>query len=142
MSSRLQYQASPHFPDRRWSGRYEYYACIHHGAYKGDRCAHGARREAEHNPDAVCHRGNRLMYFRWHHWNSDRYLKRFLLGKVASLSSRICTLTTRAILLCLCIRQYSHLLSLFFSMLTGVFFGYYPANQGSKMEVIDALRYE
>ena len=34
------------------------------------------------------------------------------------------------------------LLSLFFSMLTGVFFGYYPANTASKMEVIDALRYE
>ena len=32
--------------------------------------------------------------------------------------------------------------SLFFSMLTGVFFGYYPANKASKMEVIDALRYE
>lgn len=34
------------------------------------------------------------------------------------------------------------LLSLFFSMLTGIFFGYYPANKASKMEVIDALRYE
>ena len=33
-------------------------------------------------------------------------------------------------------------LSLFFSMLTGVFFGYYPANKAAKMEVIDALRYE
>lgn len=34
------------------------------------------------------------------------------------------------------------MLSLFFSMLTGIFFGYYPANKASKMEVIDALRYE
>ena len=34
------------------------------------------------------------------------------------------------------------MLSLFFSMLTGVLFGYYPANKASKMEVIDALRYE
>jgi putative ABC transport system permease protein len=34
------------------------------------------------------------------------------------------------------------ILSLFFSMLIGVFFGYYPANKASKMEVIDALRYE
>ena len=34
------------------------------------------------------------------------------------------------------------ILSLFLSMLTGVFFGYYPANKASKMEVIDALRYE
>lgn len=34
------------------------------------------------------------------------------------------------------------LLSLFFSMLTGVFFGYYPADKAAKMEVIDALRYE
>lgn len=34
------------------------------------------------------------------------------------------------------------MLSLFFSMLTGIFFGYYPANKAAKMEVIDALRYE
>lgn len=34
------------------------------------------------------------------------------------------------------------ILSVVFSMLTGVFFGYYPANKASKMEVIDALRYE
>lgn len=34
------------------------------------------------------------------------------------------------------------MLSLFFSMLTGIFFGYYPASKASKMEVIDALRYE
>ena len=34
------------------------------------------------------------------------------------------------------------MLSLFFSMLTGVFFGYYPANKAAMMEVIDALRYE
>ncbi len=34
------------------------------------------------------------------------------------------------------------LLSVFFSMLIGVFFGYYPAKKASKMEVIDALRYE
>ncbi len=34
------------------------------------------------------------------------------------------------------------ILSMFFSMLTGIFFGYYPANKAAKMEVIDALRYE
>lgn len=34
------------------------------------------------------------------------------------------------------------LLSVFFSMLIGVFFGHYPAKKASKMEVIDALRYE
>lgn len=33
-------------------------------------------------------------------------------------------------------------ISLIFSMLTGVFFGFYPANKAAKMEVIDALRYE
>lgn len=34
------------------------------------------------------------------------------------------------------------LVSVFFSMLTGVFFGYYPANKAAKMNPIDALRYD
>lgn len=33
-------------------------------------------------------------------------------------------------------------ISVFFSMLTGVFFGYYPANKAAKMKPIDALRYD
>ena len=34
------------------------------------------------------------------------------------------------------------IISVIFSMLTGVFFGYYPANKASKMNPIDALRYD
>ena len=34
------------------------------------------------------------------------------------------------------------LIAVFFSILTGVFFGYYPANKAAKMDPIDALRYD
>lgn len=34
------------------------------------------------------------------------------------------------------------LIAVLFSMLTGVFFGYYPANKAAKMNPIDALRYD
>lgn len=34
------------------------------------------------------------------------------------------------------------IISVVFSMLTGIFFGYYPANKASKMNPIDALRYD
>lgn len=34
------------------------------------------------------------------------------------------------------------LIAVFFSILTGVFFGYYPANKAAKMNPIDALRYD
>lgn len=70
-------------------------------------------------------------------------LNGFLLGKVAGfiISSMYAEYSTY-IIMSVHPSATAILLSLFFSMLTGVFFGFYPANKASKMEVIDALRYE
>lgn len=70
-------------------------------------------------------------------------LNGFLLGKVAGLIiSSAYSEYSNYIVMSVHPSLTAILLSLFFSMLTGVFFGYYPANKASKMEVIDALRYE
>ena len=67
----------------------------------------------------------------------------FLLGKVAGfIISSMYSEYSSYIIMSVHPSVTAILLSLFFSMLTGVFFGYYPANKASKMEVIDALRYE
>lgn len=70
-------------------------------------------------------------------------LNGFLLGKVAGLIIQSAySEYSQYIIMSVHPSLTAILLSLFFSMLTGVFFGYYPANKASKMEVIDALRYE
>ncbi len=67
----------------------------------------------------------------------------FLLGKVAGfIISSMYSEYSSYIIMSVHPSVTAILLSLFFSMLTGVFFGYYPASKASKMEVIDALRYE
>ncbi|MGN0352626.1 MAG: ABC transporter permease [Roseburia sp.] len=70
-------------------------------------------------------------------------LNGFLLGKVAGfIISSMYAEYSSYIIMSVHPSVTAILLSLFFSMLTGVFFGFYPANKASKMEVIDALRYE
>ena len=70
-------------------------------------------------------------------------LNGFLLGKVAEfIIQNMYSEYASYIIMSVHPSAKAILLSLFFSMLTGVFFGYYPANKASKMEVIDALRYE
>lgn len=67
----------------------------------------------------------------------------FLLGKAAEfIIQNMYTEYANYIIMSVHPSASAILLSLLFSMLTGVFFGYYPANKASKMEVIDALRYE
>lgn len=70
-------------------------------------------------------------------------LNGFLLGKVAEfVIQNMYAEYSNYIIMSVHPSAKAIMLSLFFSMLTGVFFGYYPANKASKMEVIDALRYE
>lgn len=70
-------------------------------------------------------------------------LNGFLLGKVAGfIISSMYAEYSSYIIMSVHPSATAILLSLFFSMLTGIFFGFYPANKASKMEVIDALRYE
>lgn len=67
----------------------------------------------------------------------------FVLGKVAEfVIQNMYSEYSRYIIMSVRPSVSAIVLSLFFSMLTGVFFGYYPANKAAKMEVIDALRYE
>lgn len=67
----------------------------------------------------------------------------FVLGKVAEfVIQNMYSEYSRYIIMSVRPSLSAIVLSLFFSMLTGVFFGYYPANKAAKMEVIDALRYE
>ena len=67
----------------------------------------------------------------------------FVLGKVAEfVVQNMYSEYSRYIIMSVRPSVSAIVLSLFFSMLTGVFFGYYPANKAAKMEVIDALRYE
>lgn len=67
----------------------------------------------------------------------------FVLGKVAEfVIQNMYSEYSRYIIMSVRPSVSAIVLALFFSMLTGVFFGYYPANKAAKMEVIDALRYE